>query len=95
MNNSPRHLVQSEQTTKPVQIVTPIQTVSKEENTRQTISLKTTLLIVQAILIVVMGNISVLSGDPLLEVIPSMISQGISLIREATHESEHKSDSDK
>lgn len=92
MNNSPRRLVQSEQTTKPVQIVTPIQTVSKEENTRQTISLKATLLIVQAILI---GNISVLSGDPLLEVIPSMISQGISLIREATHESQNKSDSDK
>lgn len=92
MKNFQRHLVRPEQTTQPV---TPIQPVSNQESIRQTISLKTILLIVQAILIVLMGNVSALSGDPLLNVIPSMIAQGVSLIREAARESQHKSDFDR
>lgn len=91
MKNFQRHLVGSEQTTQPF---TPTQPISNQENSRQTISPKTILLIVQAILIVLMGNISALSGDPLLNVIPSMIAQGVSLIREAARENQHKSDFD-
>ncbi|MBD0347273.1 MAG: hypothetical protein ICV63_21110 [Coleofasciculus sp. Co-bin14] len=46
--------------------------------------------ITQAILIGVTGNIRVLSGDPLLDVIPSMIAQGVSLIVKAAKESDRK-----
>jgi hypothetical protein len=46
--------------------------------------------VIQAVLIGVTGNIRVLSGDPLLDVIPSMIAQGVSLIVKAAKESEGK-----
>jgi hypothetical protein len=47
--------------------------------------------VIQAVLIGVMGNIRVISGDPLLDVIPSMLTQGVSLVVKAVKESEHKS----
>jgi hypothetical protein len=46
--------------------------------------------VAQAILIGVTGNIRVLSRDPLLDVIPSMIAQGVSLIVKAAKESDRK-----
>lgn len=45
---------------------------------------------VQAALIGVRGNLDVLSGKPVLDVIPSMIAQGVSLIVKAAKESERK-----
>jgi hypothetical protein len=46
--------------------------------------------VVQAALIGVRGNLDVLSGKPVLDVIPSMIAQGVSLIVKAAKESESK-----
>ncbi len=46
--------------------------------------------VVQAALIGVKGNLDVLSGKPVLDVIPSMIAQGVSLIVKAAKESESK-----
>lgn len=46
--------------------------------------------VVQAALIGVKGNLDVLSGKPVLDVIPSMIAQGVSLIVKAAKESERK-----
>jgi hypothetical protein len=46
--------------------------------------------VIQAIVIGVTGNIRVLSGNPLLDVIPSMIAQGVSLIVKAVKESDRK-----
>ncbi|HEY9633991.1 MAG TPA: hypothetical protein V6D14_11320 [Coleofasciculaceae cyanobacterium] len=43
----------------------------------------TSLLILQALFMVIKGNLDVLSGKPPLEVIPSMISQSIELIIKA------------
>ncbi len=47
--------------------------------------------VIQAVLIGVMGNIRVISGDPLLDVIPSMLAQGVSLVVKAAKESEGQS----
>lgn len=90
MNNSSSQFVEPEPTSKSVQPIVPTQSVSTEENSQQAISLKAVLLIVQAVLIVVMGNLSVLSGDSLLDVVPSMIFQGISLIQKAASKSQNK-----
>lgn len=46
--------------------------------------------VLQAALIGVRGNLDVLSGKPVLDVIPSMIAQGVSLIVKAAKESERK-----
>jgi hypothetical protein len=46
--------------------------------------------VAQAALIGVKGNLDVLSGKPVLDVIPSMIAQGVSLIVKAAKESERK-----
>jgi hypothetical protein len=46
--------------------------------------------VAQAALIGVNGNLDVLSGKPLLDVIPSMIAQGVSLIVKAAKESDRK-----
>ena len=46
--------------------------------------------VVQAALIGVKGNLDVLSGKPVLDVIPSMIAQGVSLIVKAAKESDRK-----
>jgi hypothetical protein len=45
---------------------------------------------VQTALIGVKGNLDVLSGKPVLDVIPSMIAQGVSLIVKAAKESDRK-----
>lgn len=50
---------------------------------------------VQAILIGVQGNLDVLSGKPVLDVIQGMIAQGVSLIVKAAKESESKPHSKK
>lgn len=46
--------------------------------------------VVQAALIGVRGNLDVLSGKPVLDVIQGMIAQGVSLIVKAAKESESK-----
>jgi hypothetical protein len=46
--------------------------------------------VVQALLIGVKGNLDVLSGKPVLDVIQGMIAQGVSLIVKAAKESESK-----
>jgi hypothetical protein len=46
--------------------------------------------VVQTALIGVKGNLDVLSGKPVLDVIPSMIAQGVSLIVKAAKESDRK-----
>ena len=46
--------------------------------------------VVQTALIGVKGNLDVLSGKPVLDVIPSMIAQGVSLIVKAAKESDSK-----
>jgi hypothetical protein len=46
--------------------------------------------VAQAALIGVKGNLDVLSGKPVLDVIPSMIAQGVSLIVKAAKESDRK-----
>jgi hypothetical protein len=46
--------------------------------------------VAQAALIGVKGNLDVLSGKPVLDVIPSMIAQGVSLIVKAVKESDRK-----
>ncbi len=46
--------------------------------------------VVQAVLIGVRGNLDVLSGKPVLDVIQGMIVQGVSLIVKAAKESESK-----
>lgn len=46
--------------------------------------------VVQAALIGLKGNLDVLSGKPVLDVIQGMIAQGVSLIVKATKESESK-----
>jgi hypothetical protein len=46
--------------------------------------------VVQAVLIGVKGNLDVLSGKPVLDVIQGMIAQGVSLIVKAAKESESK-----
>jgi hypothetical protein len=90
MNNSSSQFAELEPTSKSVQPIVSSQSVPTEENSQQAISLKAVLLIVQAVLIVVMGNVSVLSGDPLLNVVPSMIFQGISIIQKAANKSQNK-----
>ncbi len=64
----------------------------KTETTQQKLSRQViaAAFVIQAVLIGVTGNIRVLSGDPLLDVIPSMMAQGVSLIVKAAKESERK-----
>ncbi|MEW6499341.1 MAG: hypothetical protein AB1589_43715 [Cyanobacteriota bacterium] len=65
----------------------------KKEDTHQKLYRKVIAasFVIQAVLIGVRGNIRAISGDPLLDIIPSMIAQGVSLVVKATKESNCKS----